>query len=406
MKNKIILFLILCIIFIPSSKAATKDDLYNLVDSQTVCDSNTSTLFEKYKIYYKRIVKTKELTAKELDQIINNINYVLNIINQKGICKVSDLKKLSLTEKTNVYNALMAGTKIINNAPNITGEESNDKKDNDIVVNPSDKTVSIYDGGKLTEKITLDTPKLTYTGPDMYISVLLITVFIFLSIPFIYVFASNSLVGKIIKKYRAEYNSILYSVSMIFIVVTVGYLTINKNRELFSNISVVFKEKIISETKENNQQIILNEDKVIMNYPAIGDNYATLSIASLGIDNEVSFGDEQTLLKNFIGHNTGSYLPGEGGTIIYSGHNSSKFLLNLKNVIKGDLITIETTYGVFKYKVDETKVIKDTDFSSIKVVDSKESLILYTCYPFDSILYSNQRLALYADLVETVWKED
>ncbi|MDD3392927.1 MAG: class D sortase [Bacilli bacterium] len=405
MKNKIIFLLLIFFFLIPSSKAATKEDLYNLVDSQTVCDSNTSALFEKYKVYYKRVVKTKDLTSDELDQIISKINYVLNIVNQKSICKISDLSKLSTTEKLNIYNALMSGTNIINNAPDLTGNTS-EEGSSEVIVNPSDKTVYIYDNGSLSDTIILDETTLTYTGPNIYVTIIFILVIVFLSVPFIYVLTSKTKLGKFIKKWNPIYNTLLASLSMVFIVSSFTYLVLEKNISLVNSAKNLFKETMIEENESQNKTIILDENKEIMSYPAVGDNYATLIINSLGINHEISFGDSQKLLSTFIGHSTGSYLPGEGGTIVLSGHNSSDFLANLKNIKNDDIITIETTYGTFNYEVKETSIVTNTDLDSIKVSDEGENLILYTCYPFDSVLYTNQRLVVYADLIETRWKDN
>lgn len=77
-----------------------------------------------------------------------------------------------------------------------------------------------------------------------------------------------------------------------------------------------------------------------------------------------------------------SGMPGESKSTVFSGHNDSHFSY-LAQVRMGDEIRVTTTEGVFFYQVKAIEVI-DSDESEL-LIETKEQLILTTCYPFDSL---------------------
>ena len=78
---------------------------------------------------------------------------------------------------------------------------------------------------------------------------------------------------------------------------------------LINTISVKKEEKIEANT-------IIHENK-LKNYPEYGTNYATIEIPKININLPVYYGDTMEILKNGVGHSSGSYFPGEGGSIAY-----------------------------------------------------------------------------------------
>ena len=112
----------------------------------------------------------------------------------------------------------------------------------------------------------------------------------------------------------------------------------------------------------------------------------------------VYFGDTLEILKKGVGHSSGSYFPGEGGSIIYMGHNSKNMFRRFSEVKKGDKITVKTSYGEFNYKIYDMQLIKETETDKLPIQDQKEILMVYTCYPFNNIGYATQRYVLYAEL--------
>lgn len=158
---------------------------------------------------------------------------------------------------------------------------------------------------------------------------------------------------------------------------------------LINTISIKKEEKVEIET--------IIEDNKLKNYPEYGTSYATINIPKININLPVYYGDTMEILKKGVGHSSGSYFPGEGGSIVYMGHNSKKVFRNFSKIEKGDLINIKTDYGDFSYKVYDTKIVEETDINALPIQDNKEILMIYTCYPFNNIGYATQRYVVYAE---------
>lgn len=139
------------------------------------------------------------------------------------------------------------------------------------------------------------------------------------------------------------------------------------------------------------------ENNKLENYPTIGTKYATLKIQSIGVELPVYFGQSYTLLKSGIGHDTASHFPGEGGSIIYMGHNFYTFLAKLPEAKKGDLIELETTYGTFEYTIYDTAIVNETEVDKVPIQEEKEILMIYTCYPINNLGHAYQRYVVYAE---------
>jgi sortase A len=156
-------------------------------------------------------------------------------------------------------------------------------------------------------------------------------------------------------------------------------------------------------TVDNNKQTTIEpvlEDNVLVNYPTYGSKYATLKIPSIDVDLPVYYGASYSILKSGIAHDSSSYFPGEGGSIIYAGHNFRTFLANLPKAKIGDEINVETTYGTFNYKIYATKIVEETAVEEVPIQREKEILMIYTCYPINNIGHATQRYVVYANLVK------
>ena len=106
-----------------------------------------------------------------------------------------------------------------------------------------------------------------------------------------------------------------------------------------------------------------NEKTTIKNYPEYGTQYATIEIDKIGVNLPVYYGDTLDILKKGVGHSSGSYFPGEGGSIIY-----------------------------------DMQLIKETEIDKLPIQRDKEILMVYTCYPFNNVGYATQRYVVYAEL--------
>lgn len=387
--KKYILVVMVLFLFNLNVNAYTKDDILNLVNNQTICDGTSSIIFKNYKTTYTRLIKQKDLTETEINAIMYNLNNAISLLNNNNVCKLSDINKLTNDEKRTILNSLINGSNIISKAENIIIDKEEVIGDSGIVIDKNAKEVIIYDKGILIDKVIVDTPKLTYTGPSIYILLFILLLII-------------SIIGYIlVNKKRIIIKDLL--LSLIYVLSILLFINILFRNELIelNNYLSLFKNTNIN----NNKRDIIVDKKEILRYPSYGDNYATLLIPNIGISNEISFGDSQELLNKYIGHNTSTNLPGEGGIIVYSGHNSSNYLGNLKGIKHKDIIVIETSYGTFKYEVTDINIINDTDYNKVFIESDKETLILYTCYPFSNILYGSQRYVIYATLVSDNWIE-
>ena len=135
---------------------------------------------------------------------------------------------------------------------------------------------------------------------------------------------------------------------------------------------------------------------ILLHRPLYGSVYAQIKIPSIGVDLPLYYGESLDFLKNGIGHDSESYFPGEGGTILLMGHNFKSFLARLPEVNNGDKIIIETSYGTFEYTVYQSKIVHETDLGEAPIQKEEEMLIIYTCYPINNIGHAYQRYLVYA----------
>ncbi len=195
------------------------------------------------------------------------------------------------------------------------------------------------------------------------------------------------------KSLKATVINIIVALLIVIILMFSVNILIGQQKDLLitliNTISVKKEEKIEANT-------IIHENK-LKNYPEYGTSYATIEIPKINIKLPVYYGDTMEILKNGVGHSSGSYFPGEGGSIVYMGHNSKKVFRNFSKLEKGDLINIKANYAEFSYKVYDTKIVKETDLDALPIQQEKEILMMYTCYPFNNIGYATQRYVVYAE---------
>ena len=135
-------------------------------------------------------------------------------------------------------------------------------------------------------------------------------------------------------------------------------------------------------------------------YPNYGSQYATLQIESLNVNLPLYYGDSLDFLRNGAGQTPTGYFPGEGGSVICMAHNTKGFLRDLPNIQKDAIIKITTSYGEFNYKVYDTKVVHQTQVDAVPIQNQEEILMLYTCYPINTIGHATHRFIAYAKLVQ------
>ena len=182
---------------------------------------------------------------------------------------------------------------------------------------------------------------------------------------------------------------------ILVIVLAVKYFfgaKIEETVSLASKVSIDIENKVVQET-------VLNEESnTLENYPEYGTQYATIEIPEIDVNLPVYFGDTLEILKNGVGHSSGSYFPGEGGSIIYMGHNSQNVFRRFSELQIGNEIIVTTSYGEYTYVIYDMALIDETEIDKLPIQKEEEILMVYTCYPFNNIGYATQRYVVYAKL--------
>ena len=200
------------------------------------------------------------------------------------------------------------------------------------------------------------------------------------------------------KNVKATISKLIVALFIIIIIILGIKLSVGAQIEEF--ISIVNKVSIGVEKTETTEKTIMTEKKRLKNYPEYGTQYATIEIPKIDVNLPVFYGDTLEILKNGVGHSSGSYFPGEGGSIVYMGHNSKNIFRRFSELQIGNEITVTTEYGKYKYKIYDMKLINETDIDQVPIQDEKEILMIYTCYPFNNVGYATQRYVVYAELEE------
>lgn len=206
--------------------------------------------------------------------------------------------------------------------------------------------------------------------------------------------------------HKKENNSIILAtikhliVAIMFIILIAVIIFVPFGSRISMAISLINKVSIDTSNVVLKDVKLNSITKRLESYPEYGTKYGDLSIDSLDVDLPLYYGDTLSILRNGVGHSSGSYFPGEGGTIVCMAHNTIGYLYNLSDIEIGANIVITTTYGKFTYKVEETKIVPETQVDAVSVSHGEEMLILYTCYPTNTFGHATKRFITYSKLVD------
>lgn len=135
-------------------------------------------------------------------------------------------------------------------------------------------------------------------------------------------------------------------------------------------------------------------------YPSLGAQYGLLEIESLGICHNLYYGDSRDVLEHGVGQFAGSSFPGEGSTVLIAGHNNRNIFNTLGDIEIGAEVKITTSYGIYRYRVTETKLLKVAEAEKGYDLNADyENLVLYTCYPFSRLGYYSHRFFVCCEFV-------
>lgn len=196
---------------------------------------------------------------------------------------------------------------------------------------------------------------------------------------------------------KATITSII--VALLIAIIIIIAIKLFFGQEIDDAITLANKVSVtINENQEETVTTISEEKNSLENYPTYGTQYGTIEIPKIDVNLPIYFGDTLDVLKKGVGHSSGSYFPGEGGSIIYMGHNSKKMFRRFSELQIGNKIKVTTTYGEYNYKIYDMKLIKETEIDKLPIQRDKEILMVYTCYPFNNVGYASQRYVVYAEL--------
>ncbi len=204
------------------------------------------------------------------------------------------------------------------------------------------------------------------------------------------------------RKFKEGFKAAIKSliVALLFAVCLLAIIHILFKNEIKAAISYIDLISVDDSKYEYVEASIDEETKQIKNYPEYGTKYANIKIDRIDVDLPVYFGDDLNTLKKGVGHSSGSYFPGEGGSIVYMGHNSKDIFRRFDELEIGDKIIVTTSYGTFEYVIYNYKIINEKALEELPIQKEKEVLMIYTCFPLNNIGYAYQRYVVYANLVK------
>ena len=377
MKKYLLVIIIIFFIFGINVKAYTKDDIINLGKSVNYCSVQTETTASEILNSYSKIIKERNISEDDLNIIYNNLSKAINILKNNNVCNTEQLKKLNKNIKDNLISLYDQTNKIIVNSPLISNSDDNQSNTADINItyDTSTKSIQIYDGNALADVITVK-KELNDVGLNINLKII-ISMFIILFI--------ISLFKILIFKKDIISLSILY-----LSIFCLPNLFIYKN-QISILLDMLPKNSFNLDSKD-----ILVIDKEIISYPSYGKDYGYIYINNT--KDKLYYGDTLSVLAKGIGTSSSMGMPGENQSVILSGHNTGLFN-KLDNLKINDEVTLETLYGLFTYKIINSKIVNKDDINSL---NNDYDLIMYTCYPNNN-LYGNKRLVVYANLINSDW---
>lgn len=128
-----------------------------------------------------------------------------------------------------------------------------------------------------------------------------------------------------------------------------------------------------------------------------GATVGRIAVARLNLSGVAREGVDERTLDLAIGHVPGTSLPGEAGNAAFAAHRDT-FFRPLRGVRAGDLVTVTTRRGRFRYLVTSTRIV-NPDEVSVLAPTSRPTLTLVTCYPFVYIGSAPQRFIVRAELL-------
>lgn len=117
--------------------------------------------------------------------------------------------------------------------------------------------------------------------------------------------------------------------------------------------------------------------------PITGEVLGQIRVSRLNLQAVIVEGDSGEVLDKAVGHIPGTAMPGGWGNVALAGHRDRLFR-PLREIQRGDIITIESLSGSFEYEVESSFVVTPTETEVLNTTNGRE-LTLITCFPFNYV---------------------
>lgn len=186
----------------------------------------------------------------------------------------------------------------------------------------------------------------------------------------------------------------------------VYFIETNCNITIFSKTNIIEKQIKPNDSVNNkikNIQINYKDNKIYAQKTDIND--FMINIPKIGVESIIISGSEESILDKGIWHLDSSATPDhKGGNIVIMGHRwqymppDPRTFYLLDKLEKDDEILLNYQYNLYKYKVEEKKVVKPEDIGIYRQ-NNKDQVTLITC---DPIYSTENRLVIIASLVKNL----
>jgi sortase A len=157
-----------------------------------------------------------------------------------------------------------------------------------------------------------------------------------------------------------------------------------------AGITLLWQEPVSAFVAEREQAALKDAlfdppERVLRREPLKGDAIARIEIPAIGMSEYVVEGTDTGDLRKGPGHYPETPLPGEPGTAAVAGHRTTYGapFRDIDDLKPGQVIRVDMPDGTFVYRVEEVRIVDDSDLSVLDPVGHRR-LMLSACHPLYS----------------------
>jgi sortase A len=157
-----------------------------------------------------------------------------------------------------------------------------------------------------------------------------------------------------------------------------------------AGITLLWQEPVSAFVAEREQAALKDAlfdppERVLRREPLKGDAIARMEIPAIGVSEYVVEGTDTGDLRKGPGHYPDTPLPGEPGTAAIAGHRTTYGapFRDIDDLKPGQVIRVDMPDGRFVYRVEEVRIVDDSDLSVLEPVGHRR-LMLSACHPLYS----------------------